>query len=32
MRAMHLKLRSSRHNRLYGLGTVLQPNPQMQLV
>jgi hypothetical protein len=32
MRAMHLKLRSSRHNNLYGLGTVLQPNPQMQLV
>jgi hypothetical protein len=32
MRAMQLKLRTSRHHRLYGLGAVLQPNPQMQLV
>lgn len=32
LNAMHLKLLASRHNRLYGFGTVLQPNPQMQLV
>jgi zinc transporter ZupT len=31
LRAMQLKLQISRHHRLYGLGTVLQPNPQMQL-
>jgi hypothetical protein len=32
LRAMNLHLTSSRHHRLYGLGTVLQPNHQMQLV
>lgn len=32
LRAMDLKLRASRHHRLYGLGTVLQPNHQLQLV
>lgn len=32
MRAMRLRLQASRHHRLYGLGAVLQPNPQMQLV
>lgn len=32
LRAMHLNLRASRHRRLYGLGTVLQPNHQLQLV
>lgn len=32
LRAMQLRLRASRHHRLYGLGTVLQPNNQMQLV
>jgi hypothetical protein len=32
LRAMNLKLAPSRHHRLYGLGTVLQPNNQMQLV
>lgn len=30
--AMQLKLKASRHHRLYGLGAVLQPNYQMQLV
>ena len=30
--AMRLKLKVSRHHRLYGLGTVLQPNHQLQLV
>jgi len=32
LHAMHLNLRTSRHHRLYGLGTVLQPSPQIQLV
>lgn len=32
LRAMNLRLRASRHHRLYGLGAVLQPNYQMQLV
>ncbi len=32
LQAMQLNLRTSRHRRLYGLGTVLQPNHQMQLV
>ena len=32
LQAMHLNLRTSRHHRLYGLGTVLQPNHQMQLI
>ncbi len=32
LKAMNLDLRSSRHRRLYGLGTVLQPNHQLQLV
>lgn len=32
LRAMQLNLRASRHHRLYGLGTVLQPNHQLQLV
>src|SRR5512146_773693 len=32
LKAMKLNLRASRHHRLYGLGTVLQPNHQMQLV
>ncbi len=32
LRAMDLNLRASRHHRLYGLGTVLQPSHQMQLV
>ncbi|HTB48919.1 MAG TPA: hypothetical protein VK712_02455 [Verrucomicrobiae bacterium] len=32
LRAMNLNLRASRHQRLYGLGTVLQPSHQMQLV
>jgi hypothetical protein len=32
LRAMRLNLRASRHHRLYGLGTVLQPNHQLQLV
>jgi hypothetical protein len=32
LHAMSLKLAPSRHHRLYGLGTVLQPNNQMQLV
>lgn len=32
LRAMRLSLRASRHHRLYGLGTVLQPNHQLQLV
>ena len=30
--AMRLKLKVSRHHRLYGLGTVLQPNHQLQLI
>jgi hypothetical protein len=32
LRAMSLRLRASRHHRLYGLGTVLPPNNQMSLV
>jgi hypothetical protein len=32
LRAMQLELKVSRHNRLYGLGAVLQPNQQLQLV
>jgi hypothetical protein len=30
--SMQLKLMASRHHRLYGLGTVLTPSPQIQLV
>lgn len=32
LRAMSLELKVSRHHRLYGLGAVLQPNYQLQLV
>lgn len=32
LEAMQLRLHASRHNRLHGLGTVLPPNNQMQLV
>ena len=32
LQAMQLKLQPTRHNRLYGLGAVLQPNNQLQLV
>jgi len=32
LQAMKLRLGASRHHRLYGLGTVLQPNCQLQLV
>jgi hypothetical protein len=32
LRAMQLKLKVSRHHHLYGLGAVLQPNHQLQLV
>ena len=32
LKAMDLHLMASRHHRLYGLGTVLQPNHQLQLV
>ncbi len=32
LRAMHLNLQASRHRRLYGLATVLQPNNQLQLI
>jgi hypothetical protein len=32
MRAMQLRLRTSRHHNWYGLGAVLQSNPQLQLV
>jgi hypothetical protein len=32
LQAMDLKLTASRHHRLYGLGTVLKPNNQLQLV
>ena len=32
LQAMDLHLMSSRHHRLHGLGTVLQPNHQLQLV
>lgn len=31
-KAMHSQLQVSRHHRLYGLGAVLQPNNQMQLI
>jgi hypothetical protein len=32
LQAMHLSLKPSRHHNLYGLGTVLQPNNQLQMV
>jgi hypothetical protein len=32
LQAMHLSLKPSRHHNLYGLGTVLQPNYQLQMV
>lgn len=32
LRAMDMRLKVSRHQRLFGLGTVLQPNHQLQLV
>lgn len=32
LQAMHLRLGVSRHHRLHGLGTVLPPNNQLQLV
>jgi hypothetical protein len=32
LRAMDLQLKASRHHHLYGLGTVLQPNHQLQLI
>jgi len=32
LQAMHLRLGASRHHRLYGLGTVLPSNNQLQLV
>jgi hypothetical protein len=32
LQAMQLSLRASRHRRLYGLGAVLQPSQQVQLV
>jgi hypothetical protein len=32
LQAMQLRLKTSRHHRLYGLGTVLQPSHQLQLV
>jgi len=32
LQAMQLELKVSRHHRLYGLGTVLQPSSQLQLV
>ena len=32
LRSMQLQLRASRHRRLYGLGAVLQPSRQVQLV
>lgn len=32
LRAMSLKLQPSRHHNLYGLGTVLQPTNQLQIV
>jgi hypothetical protein len=31
-KAMDLRLKVSRHNRLYGLGAVLRPNRQLQLI
>lgn len=32
LQAMHLRLKISRHNGMYGLGAVLQPNQQLQLI
>ncbi|GAC1498964.1 MAG: hypothetical protein NVS1B10_01190 [Candidatus Saccharimonadales bacterium] len=32
LKSMKLDLKTSRHQRLYGLGTILQPNYQLQLV
>lgn len=32
LNSMHLKLTASRHNNLYGLGAVLKPNHQLQLL
>ena len=32
LQAMQAQLTTSRHHNLYGLGTVLQPNPQLQLI
>lgn len=32
LHAMHLSLKPSRHHNLYGLGTVMQPNRQLQMV
>lgn len=32
LQAMETELRPTRHHRLYGLGTVLRPNMQMQLI
>lgn len=32
LKAMNLNLMASRHHRLYGIGTVLKPNHQLQLV
>jgi hypothetical protein len=32
LKAMNLNLTASRHHRLYGIGTVLNPNHQLQLV
>jgi hypothetical protein len=32
LHAMGLNLRTSRHHRLYGLGTVLQPNHQLRMI
>lgn len=32
LQAMQSELTTSRHNKLHGLGAVLQPNPQLQLV
>lgn len=32
LQAMQLRLQPTRHNKLYGLGAVLQPNNQLQLV
>lgn len=32
LQAMRLRLQTTRHNRMYGLGAVLQPNNQLQLV
>ncbi len=32
LQAMHSELTISRHHNLHGLGTILQPNPQLQLI